>query len=55
MVLEAEERGRRQGEEQIERIDKLNAFLIKEKRFEDLEHATNDKKFRQQLMEQYGI
>ena len=55
MVLEAEERGRKQGEEQIERIDRLNIFLIKEKRFEDLERATSDKDFRQQLMEQYGI
>ena len=36
MVLEAEERGRQQGEEQIERINRLNAFLIKEKRFRGL-------------------
>lgn len=43
MVLEAEERGRKQGEKQIERIDRLNTFLIKEKRFEDLERAASDK------------
>lgn len=55
MMLEAEERGRKQGEGQIERIDRLNTFLIKEKRFEDLERATSDKDFRQQLMEQCGI
>lgn len=55
MVLEAEERGRQQGEEQIERINRLNAFLIKEKRFQDLERSTTDKDYQKQLMEQYGI
>ncbi len=48
MMLEAEERGE-------ERINKLNTFLIKEKRFEDLERATMDKDFQYQLMLQYGI
>lgn len=48
MMLEAEERGR-------ERINKLNTFLIKDKRFEDLERSTNDEDFQKKLMEQYGI
>ena len=52
MMLEAERRGIEQGEE---RINRLNAFLIKEKRFQDLERSTTDKDFQRQLMEQYGI
>lgn len=48
MVLEAEERGE-------ERINKLNAFLIQDERFDDLKRSTNDKDFQRQLMEQYGI
>ncbi len=48
MMLEAEERG-------VERINKLNTFLIKEIRFKDLERATRDRDFQQQLMSDYGI
>lgn len=48
MVLEAEERGE-------ERINNLYSLLVKEKRFEDLERATSDKRFRQQLIKEYGI
>lgn len=51
-MLEAEERGIAIGEE---RINKLHSFLIRDKRFEDLEHSTKDKDFQQQLMQQYGI
>ena len=52
MMLEAEDRGWERAEEQI---NKLHAFLIREKRYEDLERATRDKEFQQQLMRQYGI
>lgn len=52
MILEAEERGREQGED---RINQLNTFLIKEKRYEDLERAARDKEFQKQLMSAYGI
>ena len=52
MMLEAEERGWERAEEQI---NKWNAFLIHEKRFEDLERSTRDKKFQKQLMLNYGI
>lgn len=52
MILEAEERGREQGED---RINQLNTFLIKEKRYEDLERAARDKEFQKQLMSDYGI
>lgn len=55
MMLEAEERGRKQGEEQIERINRLNALLIEKERFEDLKRSTTDEGYQQQLMEQYGI
>ena len=56
MMLEAEERGREEGEKRgIERINKLHSLLIKDKRFEDLERSTSDKDFQKQLMEQYGI
>ncbi len=60
MMLEAEERGREksweQGEKNMkERINKLNMFLIKEQRFDDLERAASDDYFQQQLMGQYGI
>ena len=52
MMLEAEERGREQGED---RINKLNTFLIHENRYEDLERSTRDKEYQRQLMDQYGI
>lgn len=56
MMLEAEQRGREEGEKcGIERINKLHSLLIKEKRFEDLERSTRDEDFQKQLMEQYGI
>lgn len=64
MMLEAEERGIQRGREEgeargekrgIERVNKLYSFLIKEKRFEDLERSANDGDFQKQLMEQYGI
>jgi len=68
MMLEAEERGEERGEKRgeergekrgeergVERINRLHALLIKEKRFEDLERATRDRDFQQQLMLQYKI
>lgn len=59
MMLEAEERGEERGreyaKEQINRINKLHALLIHEKRYEDLEHSTRDKEFQWKLMQQYNI
>ena len=52
MVLEAEERGEERAEG---RINKLNAFLIQDERFEDLKRSTTDGSYQKQLMEQYGI
>ena len=48
--------GREAGEKRAgERINRLNSFLMKEKRFEDLERSINDGDYQRQLMEQYGI
>ena len=56
MMLEAEERGEERGRERAEeQINKLHAFLIHEKRFEDLERSTRDKAFQKQLMSEYKI
>lgn len=60
MILEAEERGEARGEargiEQGEaRINKLNTFLIKDKRFDDLARSASDRDFQKQLMLHYGI
>lgn len=52
MMLEAEERGEKQMKE---RINKLNIFLIREQRFDDLERAARDDDFQQQLMSEYKI
>lgn len=38
-----------------ERINRLNTFLLHEKRFEDLERSICDKEFQKQLMLQYGV
>ena len=47
-MYEAEQRG-------VERINKLNALLIQQKRYDDLERSTSDATFQQQLMSEYGI
>ena len=52
MMFEAEERGIELG---VERINKLNTILLQNKRYADLERATNDKNFQQRLMSEYGI
>lgn len=38
-----------------ERINKINALLLREKRFENLERSVCDKEFQKQLMLQYGV
>ena len=42
-------------EQEAERINNLNARLIQEQRYTDLEHSTRNKDFQKQLMQQYGI
>lgn len=46
------EEGRIEGEG---RVNKLNQKLLAAKRYEDLERATNDKAYQQQLMEEFGV
>ena len=56
MMFEAKESGREEGIEIGEaRINKLNAILIQNKRYADLERATNDKEVQRQLMSEYDI
>lgn len=52
MMREAKERGEKLGEE---RVNKLHALLLKEKRYADLERSVSDKDFQRQLMMQYEI
>ena len=67
-IREAEERGIEQGIEQgleqgieqgigrgMERVNRLNEMLIKNKRYDDLERSTRDSDFQQRLMSEYGI
>ena len=42
-------------EEGTERMSVLTAKLLKEKRLEDLQKATEDKDFRERLMKEFGI
>ena len=36
-------------------ILELNSILLKDKRYDDLEKATNDQEYRNQLLEQYKL
>ena len=42
-------------EDGFARVNKLNQYLLKEKRFADLKRATEDDVFQEKLMEEYGI
>lgn len=55
-LLEAEERGVKLGIQQgAERVNTLNALLLRDKRYDDLLRSTNDSDFQQQLMIHYGL
>ena len=49
---EGREEGRREGER---RNSELTARLLKEKRLEDLQRSTEDEKYREKLLKEYGI
>ena len=50
------EKGRKEGREQeAKRISALIARLLKEKRLEDLQRTTEDEKYREKLLKEYGI
>ncbi len=56
LILEAEQRGEQKGEQHgMEKLNALYAFLIREKRYADLERSTTDAAFQQQLMSEYEI
>ena len=52
LILEAEQKGEQHG---MEKLNALYAFLIREKRYADLERSTTDAAFQQQLMSEYEI
>ena len=55
-LLEAEERGVKLGIQQgAQRVNALNALLLRDKRYDDLLRSTNDSDFQQQLMIHYGL
>ena len=55
-IFEAEERGEERGEKRgEERVNKLYSYLIREKRFGDLERAAGDEVYRKKLMLDYEI
>ena len=48
--------GRAEGQKAgAERMSALTAKLLREKRLEDLQRATEDEKFREELMREFGI
>ena len=49
---EKKEEGR---EQEAKRISALTARLLKEKRLEDLQRTTEDEKYREKLLKEYGI
>ena len=50
------EKGRQEGLEQgMDRMSVLTARLLKEKRLDDLQRATEDKAYCEQLLKEYGI
>ena len=50
------EKGRAEGrQEGLDRMSVLTATLLKEKRLDDLQRATEDKVFCEQLLKEYGI
>ena len=55
-INEAKEDARAEGRAEGERrMSALNKYLISDRRYDELERATDDVKYRQQLYQQYGI
>ena len=55
-VIRGREEGRIAGQKAgAERMSALTAKLLKEKRLDDLQHATEDEEFREKLMKEFGI
>ncbi len=63
-MYEADQRGEKRGIERgikigeqrgIERINKLNALLVSNKRFDDLTRSSNNPEYQEKLLDEYGI
>ena len=57
---EGREEGRKEGSnegraQEAKRISALTARLLKEKRLEDLQRTTEDEKYREKLLKEYGL
>lgn len=50
--MAGQKEGRKEGED---RIARLNLFLLDESRYEDLKRASQDKEYREHLLESMGI
>ncbi|MEE1560397.1 MAG: hypothetical protein UF208_04085, partial [Coprococcus comes] len=53
---DAREEGRAEGrEEGMEYLNQLNKYLLKSKRYNDLERATEDIEYQKKLLKEFGI
>ena len=53
---DAREEGRAEGrEEGMEYLNQLNKYLLKSKRYNDLEHAAKDIDYQKKLLKEFGI
>lgn len=53
---DAREEGRAEGrEEGMEYLNQLNKYLLKAKRYSDLERATEDIEYQKKLLKEFGI
>ena len=54
--MEGRARGRVEGrEEGMEYLNQLNKYLLKAKRYSDLERATEDIEYQKKLLKEFGI
>ena len=55
-LMEGLARGREEGrEEGMEYLNQLNKYLLKSKRYNDLERATEDIEYQKKLLKEFGI
>ena len=55
-LMEGRARGRVEGrEEGLEYLNQLNKYLLKSKRYNDLERATEDIEYQKKLLKEFGI
>ena len=55
-LMEGRAQGRAEGrEEGMEYLNQLNKYLLKSKRYNDLERATEDIEYQKKLLKEFGI